>query len=595
MALQCKFGYNKYKSPIEFKLYEKDCLFELNEEQIKKEIPVVKEYEPFEVILTSKSEEDYFVLPELEDYDIYGRENNRFYSNNVFEIYKPSWKKEVVDEEIQDVALAPGYYTIVVHLDEKAFFAYFCIAPKDLSYLEWRLMASEVENKVKGLAVEYVASMRNKSKKMKLGTQNFNLDDDILFLSGKVSRICYALETIKEEAKYKIKKHYFWTPAGAENEIDYETFRKIGERHDKQSMLYTPKRYLEYDVDENRWLKFFIQKIAKFCYQKEQYLDDIINQYKNDYEEISKYFPKRAKSEINYEYKSRERTFNDLRDISDNLVKLRHYLNEFLKSNFIKSVSEPNSIIFPKSLMLNPSYNIIYKIYTYLFKNDSDFSLDPFYKKYWKKTPQLYEIWCYVEVLNSLIELGYEPVSGWIYNNKKVLPFLQDNTRVILVGNEIQINLTYNQKIFSKKEQVTYAEPLYTFSKRNKPDIRIDIFGKPKRFFGSIILDSKYKRLGNILKKNHGNFLDEQFRAYAVEPFSPLFKPKIFENKLRVVDSVLVMYPRLGAQDVLAEATKYNSNNVFMIQLRPGNGQDELRTRLESRIDELRKMGEVFK
>lgn len=48
----------------------------------------------------------------------------------------------------------------------------------------------------------------------------------------------------------------------------------------------------------------------------------------------------------------------------------------------------------------------------------------------WKRTDLLYEIWGYIQVVNSLIEIGYKPIEGWIfsqdYEENKTIPFLSE-------------------------------------------------------------------------------------------------------------------------------------------------------------------------
>ena len=72
------------------------------------------------------------------------------------------------------------------------------------------------------------------------------------------------------------------------------------------------------------------------------------------------------------------------------------------------------------------------------------------YQYFWKRTDLLYEIWGYIQVVHSLIEIGYKQIEGWIfsqnYEENKTIPFLSEGTTVKFRDNKMdtEINLAYN-------------------------------------------------------------------------------------------------------------------------------------------------------
>ncbi|KRL02387.1 hypothetical protein FC81_GL000731 [Liquorilactobacillus capillatus DSM 19910] len=581
-------------------------MFELSEDQIES----VPEYRPFDILITSgDSENGFFELPELEDYEIQNRRDysesddvNSYSFNQNYCIYTNSWEDKKSSVDLQTVPLTPGYYTVRVKENNgQTFFAYWYISPKELTTPEWQVMRDDVERMVKGLALDYSKKMRSKVKSIEGAHTMSILDDDTAFLVEQETRIRYAIETLRNEAKYQISKAYSWVSAGLKNEIDQQTIRKIGERPDKRGMLYTPQRYLEYDVAANQWLKLFLTRLVKFCGKQIAYNCQIEIATKDDYNGQHKYEQQWTKSERIHFEKNFINNLTELQKATTILKKLQEYLRLVLEDAFLKNASMPSNTALPKALMLNASYNVLYRIYMVLFQQKKQFTLARSYRRYWKKTAQLYEIWTFINVMKSLIRQDFEPIGGWIYDThgkNKDLPFLTEGTQVSFSSSELFINLTYNETIPSNRCRVSASRPLITVSDRNKPDIRIDVFDIEKRYLGSVLLDAKYIKLISILKKvksfDKNKGLRDQFTSYVNDTSSPFHDNYPYIEDMRPVRALLVLYPTNNSEDVVKEESRYTGKNVRYIQMRPGEDFVELDSILSENISKIQDRSNIF-
>lgn len=295
---------------------------------------------------------------------------------------------------------------------------------------------------------------------------------------------------------------------------------------------------------------------------------------KHNHDEASTYANRRSLSEQRYEANAYTSTLTELQDVTTRLSRLNRYIQVVLADDFLKNATMPSNMALPKALMLNPSYNLLYRIYMVLFHKTASYEVDASYHRYWKQTAQLYEIWTYVQVLKILTEIGFNPVSGWLYDDRQAgqpLPFLTAGTQVHLVGDDLDLNLTYNEPLPHGRAQVTLHRPLMMLAAQNKPDIRLDVFDKEARYLGSLLMDAKYKRLTSILNglSEGKSSLQWQFSAYVNAPRSPLHDENALLRQMRPVEALLVLYPNniTGSETKVSDDTEAN---VFYIETKPG-------------------------
>jgi hypothetical protein len=573
--------------------YETDCLDELEASDICQ----VKEASPLSLTLESDDPTIFFSLPEFDDYRIKGsiedkdRCDNLIYpANQTFHILQ--YPNDANDQDAQTVPLAPGFYTIRIFCNEHWYYAYWQVTAQHLNQEEWRTMRAEVENKVKGLSLEYAAQKRSHLRHLRDGSVSLYFDDDAEFLNREQSNIRLAVEKLRKDAKFQIKKEYSWVPAGSRAEIDHQTIRMIGERPDKRGQLYSPKRYLEYDITPNRWLKMFVRTIVSACQQQLDYLGDVKTELDGQYQDEHRYWHARDVSTQSFIESTYQRSREEMAQRVAKIHQLFNYLTEVLNDDFLADLKLPTSIVIPKVIMLSPQYNLLYRVYLNLNHDEHHTVIAEYYQRYWKKTAMLYEIWAYIKVLDALLHLDFHPVKGWIYDQVSVLPFLDDGTQVVLENDQLTIQLTYNESLPEDDDQATHERPLMTYARKNKPDIRLDIFDREDRYLGSIVLDSKYKRLERLMrdKSEYGHAgVAEQFRAYKDDPHSPLLRFPSF-TQTYAVESVIVLYPSKPSD---RDAKIADKNHIYYVQLSPGN-DDAINEVLKERIQSVEQRIQMF-
>lgn len=210
--------------------------------------------------------------------------------------------------------------------------------------------------------------------------------------------------------------------------------------------------------------------------------------------------------------------------------------------------------------------------------------LDESYNYFWRKTDLLYEIWSYIKTIDALIEIGFVPESGWIFDInllEEPLPFLSDGTRVKMLKDSVAITVVFNEKLKNQNFKNNLIFPLKTSSKNSKPDIRVDLFDEEK-YAGSIILDAKYKKLVNIISYNKESI--NQLRSYRNDPFSSIIDlPEYLNKQLKSVVSVFAIYP---INDRVKLPDTYDEQMIFFSELRPGHGFDEFVEKFSNQIND---------
>lgn len=477
---------------LHFSEYNK--LEHLDEENI----PGFKEQNHLEIILKSSKENIKLFLPDLDDYPLEEqltdkRGNNFFLSNKSVILYK---------NKVQDIPLIPGFYLVQVQKEDKKYYSWFKIIPKDLSIEEWKQMKSEIEVMVKGLTIDYKQRLTDDKINRVINDKKVIDLNKIKELVDDIPKITLALNSLNKNAKFNIYKQYSWNSIGDKNQIDQITIRNRSLHPEKLDFLYSHTKKLNYNTDENRWIKFILTHFMKYSMEILLYLDSILENLNIHYLNEKKYMPFRSDKEQEYFEKNSQQKKINIKTMYKKVKQFHAFIYNYINNSWMLEVKNkrPNNV--PKTLILNAQYNNIYKTYLKTIKvNEEKFQMDQQFQYFWKRTDYLYEVWTYIKTVKLLQERNYIPVDGWIYEEKSsynYVPFLNDGTRVIFIKNNQKLALVFNEKLHSRAAKNTIINPLSTSSRRNKPDIRIDIFNLQNDYMGGIIIETKYKPLANI-------------------------------------------------------------------------------------------------
>ena len=552
-------------------------------------IPEIKESSEINVKFISEEKTDKLYLRELDDFELNNRkdsgEDDLYFlpSQQNIIIYEHK-KQEVLLVNKQDVPLVPGYYFFEVHSLSDKYFSAIKIIPKDLSSLQWENMRDEIESKVRGLSLDFIRRKRTERRNASDKVAPNDTFVKIKNLSEDIPAVLSSLEALKKEAKVKIRKDYSWKNNGSKAQIDFKTIKMMQKNPDRKGQLYSANRFLDYDTEENQWLKFILTHILRFSKNSIEYLDRILEVINKNFEKevrFSNYISQANNTFINSTHNHRKLEIEKLRK---QLFSFYIYVNDFLGEKYFSSVSNRKSIFLPKTLVLSPKYNIVYKMYLKNIRTSNALHLDDSYNYFWRKTDLLYEIWTYIKTIDSLIEMGFVPESGWIFDYDswvEPLPFLEDGTKVKMSRETTSVSVVFNEELKGQSFRNTLDNPLKTSSNRKKPDIRIDLFDEQK-YAGSIILDAKYKKLINIISSRYNSL--NQLRSYRNDPFSSIIDiPDYLLSHIKPVASVFAIYP---ISEGKSSPKDFDEQQLFFSELRPGYGFEQFTIDLSRQINE---------
>lgn len=567
--------------------YIEELLFSQDEDFLMDYKPVkVKEFSELSFVFNSTNDKVKLYIPELDDYLIENRQEDKYGET----YYNPSEKEISIYnyEQKKTVPLIPGYYFLLVKTATGSFYSQFEIIPKDLMHSEWIEMRDEIEKMVGGLAIDFISKKNVHSQVMNQDTlqQNY-LFQQIQILERDLPKTIISFESLKKEAKYKITKHYSWNPIGSKNLIDQKTISQLQIHPEKRGFLYTHNRKITYDVIENQWIKFILLHFKHFSLLANEYLENVIHSIVDEKKRLDSFDYYKSESEKVYNVQSYETRIESLRR---NQKKIKHfyaYILEFLHSSTMKNVSSKRPNHVPKSLVLNPKYNSIYKMYLNNIRSTNNLNFSPSYQYYWKRTDTLYEIWCYIKIIKSLLIQGFIPITGWIFKNDSLsqeLPFLHDGTKVVFKKDDIKVNLVFNESMKKERFINTLDIPVKTSSTRNKPDIRLDIIINEKNYIGSLIFEVKYKKLINIIHKDDGK-QRQQLMSYKQNTMSGILSfPEALMRSLQTVAAVIALYP---SDEKGNSSPKYfESEGIFFYLLNPSSDEEELSIKIIKNIEE---------
>lgn len=546
-------------------------------------IPEIKESSEINVKFISEEKTDKLYLRELDDFEL----NNRKDSGEDDLYFLPSQQNIIIFEHNkQDVPLVPGYYFFEVHSLSDKYFSAIKIIPKDLSSLQWENMRDEIESKVRGLSLDFIRRKRTERRNASDKVAPNDTFVKIKNLSEDIPAVLSSLEALKKEAKVKIRKDYSWKNNGSKAQIDFKTIKMMQKNPDRKGQLYSANRFLDYDTEENQWLKFILTHILRFSKNSIEYLDRILEVINKNFEKevrFSNYISQANNTFINSTHNHRKLEIEKLRK---QLFSFYIYVNDFLGEKYFSSVSNRKSIFLPKTLVLSPKYNIVYKMYLKNIRTSNALHLDDSYNYFWRKTDLLYEIWTYIKTIDSLIEMGFVPESGWIFDYDswvEPLPFLEDGTKVKMSRETTSVSVVFNEVLKGQSFRNTLDNPLKTSSNRKKPDIRIDLFDEQK-YAGSIILDAKYKKLINIISLRYKTNSLNQLRSYRNDPFSSIIDiPDYLLSHIKPVASVFAIYP---ISEGKSSPKDFDEQQLFFSELRPGYGFEQFTIDLSRQINE---------
>ena len=491
------------------------------------------------------------------------------------------------DNSTVEKMLVPGFYQMTLIEDEKEYYAFFEVVPKSLSKPQWIAMKNEIEDALTGLSHSFNRKNLSSTQKNDLNKIFYKFD----YIKKMYKRYLKITRDLIGSPDYRLEKRYEWKELNQNPTVDGKSIRKKLENPEKQEMIYSPSRILNYQTKENKWLKASIKNINKYNVEYLSFLSKKLEEIAKD---ISK--NKRYENKIHF-LEEEEREIRQIMNILKQLLTVNHFL---LNQEWMDEIKGENTIYPTSSMMMNQKYNFYYKWLQQMKKEELHVILPNSIKYAWKRTDELFEIWTYIKMISIIEELGYEPKSGWIYSNESLkVPDLSEGTFITFLNNEVKINLHYNSRLKRNNNQTTDNHPLYTKAENNKPDIRLDIFYYDS-YLGSLIIDTKYRSFERIIKSDtrYKNNSMRQLRNYKNSPESKKYfypnLPAFIRDRLKPISQVWVFYPH---SDDTNEPKKWDieeEENIHFYEISPYYPTDEISSNLLSYIEGLMDSKDYF-
>jgi len=411
----------------------------------------------------------------------------------------------IYDTQNYTGALIPGYYKLKVVSNGENFFSWLKILPKQITEEEWITLRDEVENELNGLARD-ILYKRPGFEYHKESLLPLSLLQKIDIISRNLSRWKSSIHSINKNPKLKIDKEYKIVPVSKAKFTDHVSVKMDNMHSKSKDHVHTRFNIINFEINENIRIKNIVKAISKEVDTLIQNFDDWIIKINSQVKEKERY---KRYGHVDTQLELYLNSIEELMLKRKHLKSVSNDCKEFLNTSWVKSLENINTNSnIELAFYSNPHYRNIYQLFKTLQQENFSYSLNSNYTYYWKRTDQLYEIWGVIQLIKTISseELGFNILSGWIYNpkissqNKIEIPFLDKGTSIEFVKDDYKIYLVYDDKIPNKE----YQSLLFTKMKRNRPDVRLDFMIKDE-YIGSLIIDFKYRPLHFIWNKHNQN------------------------------------------------------------------------------------------
>lgn len=459
-----------------------------------------------------------------------------------------------------DFPWIPGSYRVRVDWDGTSYYDVLNVRPKDLSDEELRVMRKELEQYVVGLTLDLIR------KNQGIGQSDFASRLPVRFyqyqlLEKHFARLNETLLDLLRRPKHEVRKIHEVVSAHNSHEADSGSYRWLNSyagysrnagRVDKSVRnVLAPKRIVDYDLPENRWVKRILLSLIGI-------LEEIANS-------LEVY--------IQLETGRLQETELQLAKVRRLQARLRLILNDPL----FEEVTVGHGVLpYTPALRRDGRYRMLYQFWWDLVHH-SEIKVEASFEYQWKKTDLLWEYWSFAKTLQALQKLDFQPESGWIYDERwqfperVFIPSIPPGTKVTMCRNNgsQRIEVYYNQRLpHSGEEAQRNDSPVFVEGSHDRPDVRIDCYTRDEYCF-SLIVEAKYRKACHIwnsaLKDDHAKWTSvmDQLRAYWTDVTN------VADRMRRAVKNVIVLYPR-GNLNNIHDTGRY----ITLVHLVPGGSDD---------------------
>ncbi|ANC75504.1 hypothetical protein ABE65_000945 [Fictibacillus phosphorivorans] len=474
----------------------------------------------------------------------------------------------------------PGCYRISVKWENKYYYSIIKIFPKNMSEDSLDIMRLDLENVAMGLARGLLRRKKSISRAMNhLSIPESSLDG-YFYLKTRERKLFFYLDEIINSPLHDLNKKYQVRPFHKVTKINNKTNKWMQSDKgifynsgvvNKPTMLLTPVINIDNNTTANLFIKYFLEEFIITLNKSIVILNKIKKYYENN---IIQSFNINEKKIYQNAY---DETINLLNDV----VRLTRKIRKITNNNFFIEIKRPITYSkIPLSITRDNRYKFIYETYKEI-KTNIKVDVKALYDFQWKSSDLIYEYWCYLKIIETLIEMGYKAKNGWIFDlnhdDKIFLPSIPDGTCVLLEKDNSTVKVFFNQRLplFPKQAKEMHS-PIWSRSPKNKPDVRMDVYLAQQQgtlvFSHSLIFDAKYRPSDQVWNLS---------RAKTPRRTEAMFQLSEYVNKIvstnsnsNVVKKVIAICPT-----DLKNNKKHlhdENHNVILVNLSPGDTNDSI-------------------
>ena len=512
----------------------------------------------------------------LDDNNIKKDENGELYISPSIEkqevsinLYRPA-----SNSESEASGYLPGNFLLkLVTSNSKIVYSWLKVNPKLITNNDLSVMRKEIDKIIKGLTFDYRSGYFG-SESLNYKYITFNDLETLAILHSNKKKFLINFQELLLWPKMKINLNYAWTKDEV-SLLDQISVKEMTKHPEKNKQVYSKNRTITSNLLENFDLKrnliFLDNRITKLV------------QHVNE--------------ELTYRPFSKDSFLAKDKTIANLYLGLLNYL---LNVDWLKTI-KPNCLYSQNVLTSDPRYIFIKKLVNKIqHSNYHKLKFSRQYNYYWKRTELLYEIWGYLKVIESMINIGFKIKSGWIFDSNigKIVSLLKDGTTIDMVfGNDtnekLNAQVIYNKEIKGfDADSAEINDPIWCSGTHNKPDIRINIYDSEMILVYIIVLDSKYRKL------NSNTFYDtwEQLNSYSNSFYSEYpdksHKYRINEgmSKKPIDTATFILYPKHETEKIDKKFKRgLADGRIKAVGLVPDARTSELEIYLKQCIDTVEK------
>ncbi len=493
----------------------------------------------------------------------------------------------------EDFPLIPGYYWIEVVLHGEHYFAPFQVEPKRLTNAQWEVMRQELTDELHNLALDLIRQSTGIGGDLH-STMPVELLHRFIVIRQHFPSVMSALNDLLRRANHRVRKSYQLIPYYRVREFDDKAVQYRMVRPDATESMLTPVPEVDYDLPENRWVKHILRVVSSCLGEFKTAIDDYIEFIQRQIDELQEMEMQPIAAA---ERREKQKLLTVLHEYADAATKMTKAIELVQQAPWYNSVGSTLPLQHPQALSFDVRYSALYRLYRRLRAETIEIALDDAYSYQWKRTDQLYELWCFVKLYRALAHprIGFQPKSGWLFDSNfdsgsMLIPVLPPGTSITL-GRErdnVTLHLVYDEELPRQGQDTRFGRcPLFTRGTHNRPDGRLDIYHNDT-YSGSIIFDFKYRPLRSFWNQDAiaGPLRPKamnQLISYASDPQSPyLHSPNIdprWRHNISPVHEVWAVYPGTVHNEM------HEDHSVRLMALSPDTNLDCFIAALANSID----------